>query len=213
LPREEDVPVVGPAGKEGCVMIRKNLANIFTCLRIALIPVVVWLIFAASASDMDAAHAWALAVFLFAAFTDFIDGQIARRTNTISEFGKVVDPLADRLLVISVLVALMWRDFIPLWMGLVIVARDALMIVGAPVVGIRDREVREKLAVHWTGKLATALLFVSICIFILWNVADRVNPVGLVIFCIGILFSYLSGFIYIRRGIKLLGKHRGKAAA
>ncbi len=193
-------------------MIRKNLANIFTCMRIALIPLVIWLIFAASAHEMDAAHAWALAVFLFAALTDFIDGQIARRTNTISEFGKVVDPLADRLLVISVLVALMWRRFMPLWMGLVIVGRDVLMLVGAPVVGIRDKETREKLAVHWTGKLATALLFVSICIFILWNVEHHVNPVGMVIFCVGILFSYVSGFIYMRRGIKLLGTPRVKNA-
>ncbi len=186
-------------------MIKKNLANFFTCLRIALIPVVVWLIFSASLHDRDAAHAWALAIFVFAAFTDFIDGQIARRTDTISEFGKVVDPLADRLLVISVLVALMWRSFMPLWMGLVIVGRDALMLVGAPVVGIRDPQVREKLAVHWTGKLATALLFIAICIFIYWNLHRQVNRVGLVIFCAGIFFSYLSGFIYLRRGIKLLG--------
>lgn len=187
-------------------MIRKNLANIFTCLRIALIPVVLWLIFAASDAERDSLHTWALAVFLFAALTDFIDGQIARRTNTISEFGKVVDPLADRLLVICVLAALMWRSFMPLWMGLLIVSRDILMIVGAPLVGIRDPEIREKLAVHWTGKLATALLFASICIFILFNLRGRVNPVGLVIFCAGIFFSYLSGFIYMRRGIKLLGE-------
>lgn len=186
-------------------MIRKNLANIFTCLRIALIPVVVWLILTASGSTRDATRAWALGVFVFAALTDFIDGQIARRTHTISEFGKVVDPLADRLLVIAVLMALMWRSFMPLWMGVVIVSRDVLMLIGAPVVGIRDPQVRERLAVHWTGKLATALLFVSICIFIYWNLRDRVNPVGLVVFCAGIFFSYLSGFIYIRRGIKLLG--------
>lgn len=187
------------------MMIRKNMANFFTCLRMALIPVVVWLIFAADPHVRDAAHAWALAVFVFAALTDFIDGQIARRTNTISEFGKVVDPLADRLLVIAVLVALMWRSFMPLWMGILIVSRDALMLLGAPVVGIRDPQVREKLAVHWTGKLATALLFTAICIFIYWNLYRHVNPVGLAIFCAGILFSYLSGFIYLRRGIKLLG--------
>ncbi|MBC7230120.1 MAG: CDP-diacylglycerol--glycerol-3-phosphate 3-phosphatidyltransferase [Actinobacteria bacterium] len=195
-------------------MIRKNIANFFTCLRIILIPVVLWLISAASTSRVDGAHYWALGVFVFAAATDFIDGQIARRTNTISEFGKVVDPLADRLLVISVLVALMWRHFLPLWMGLLIVSRDALMLIGAPVVGISDPKIREKLAVHWTGKLATALLFAAICAFLLWNLPqasgeagffDRVNPLGFALFCVGIVFSYLSGFIYIRRGIKILG--------
>jgi len=197
-------------------MIRKNVANFFTCLRIILIPLILWLISIMSQETVDAAHYWALGVFLFAASTDFIDGQIARRTNTISEFGKLVDPLADRLLVISVLVALMWRDFLPLWMGILIVGRDVLMLIGAPVVGINDKEVREKLAVHWTGKAATALLFTSICLFILLNLPQKidagffgkVNPVGFAIFCVGIVFSYVSGFIYIRRGIKLIGTSR-----
>ncbi|RJP31214.1 MAG: CDP-diacylglycerol--glycerol-3-phosphate 3-phosphatidyltransferase [Actinobacteria bacterium] len=194
-------------------MIRRNIANFFTCLRIILIPVVLWLISIMSKESVDAAHYWALGVFMFAAATDFIDGQIARRTNTISEFGKLVDPLADRLLVISVLIALMWREFLPIWMGVLIVSRDVLMLIGAPIIGINDKEVREKLAVHWTGKAATALLFVSICLFILFNLPakldagffGRINPVGFVIFCVGIVFSYVSGFIYVRRGIKLIG--------
>ncbi|MDY6794312.1 MAG: CDP-diacylglycerol--glycerol-3-phosphate 3-phosphatidyltransferase [Actinomycetota bacterium] len=186
-------------------MIRRNLANFFTCLRIALIPVILWLVFTASTRESaDASHAWALGVFLFAALTDFIDGQLARRLDIITEFGKLVDPLADRLLVISVLVALMWRDFIPIWMGVLIVARDVFLLIAAPMVGITDKETREKLAVHWTGKAATALLFVAICIFILFNLPGEVNLVGFIIFCIGIFFSYLSGFIYIRRGIKLI---------
>jgi cardiolipin synthase len=198
-------------------MIRRNLANFFTCLRIILIPLVLWLISIMSRQTTDAAHYWALGVFMFAAATDFIDGQIARRTNTISEFGKLVDPLADRLLVISVLVALMWRGFLPLWMGILIVGRDVLMLIGAPLVGIKDKEVREKLAVHWTGKAATALLFVSICTFMVWNLPDlqgaagffdKVNPLGFAIFCAGIVFSYVSGFIYMRRGITLLGAQK-----
>jgi CDP-diacylglycerol--glycerol-3-phosphate 3-phosphatidyltransferase len=189
-------------------MIKRNLANFFTCLRILLIPVLIWLISIASTNEVDAAHVWALAVFMFAALTDFIDGQIARRTNTISEFGKLVDPLADRLLVISVLIALMWRDFLPIWMGALIVARDVLMLIGAPVLGLKDKEVREKLAVHWTGKAATALLFMSICIFILWNLPGHVNTYGFILFCIGIAFSYISGYIYISRGIKLMKDQR-----
>lgn len=194
-------------------MIKKNIANAITCLRIVLVPVIVWLIVIASSTEYDAAHAWAFAVFLLAASTDFIDGQIARRTNTISEFGKLVDPLADRLLVISVLIALMWEGFMPVWMGALIVGRDVLMLIGAPLIGIRDKETREKLAVHWTGKLATALLFTAICVFILWNTRDRVNVAGFIIFCAGIVFSYLSAFIYIRRGIKLIGGRSQRAVS
>ncbi len=200
-------------------MVRRNLANFFTCLRIILIPVVLWLISVMSRQTSDAAHYWALGVFMFAASTDFIDGQIARRTGTISEFGKLVDPLADRLLVICVLIALLWRSFLPLWMVALIVGRDVLMLAGAPLVGIVGREAREELAVHWTGKAATALLFVSICLFIAMNVPGaaggfftRVNPVGFVIFCLGIVFSYVSGFIYLRRGITFLGSSRSRAS-
>jgi len=184
--------------------IRRNLANFFTCVRIVLIPVVVWLILDMNALEVDSSHAWALAVFLFAALTDFIDGQLARRLDIISEFGKIVDPLADRLLVISVLVALMVGEFMPIWMGVLIIARDVIILIGAPVVGITDKETREKLAVHWTGKVATAFLFTAICFFILFNLPGQVNIAGFVFFCVGIFFSYLSGFIYFQRGINLI---------
>jgi cardiolipin synthase len=155
---------------------------------------------------LDSGHVLGLAYFLTAAATDFIDGQIARRTDTITEFGKVVDPFADRLLVIAVLIALMVRNFIPLWLGLVIVSRDVLMVLGAPMVGINRQEVRDQLAVHWTGKLATALLFVAICTFILWNRVGEVNKIGFYLFLVGIVFSYISGYIYVHRGIKILSR-------
>lgn len=198
-------------------MIKRNLANFFTCMRIVLIPVILWLISIMSTMEVDAAHYWALGVFVFAASTDFIDGQIARRTNTISDFGKLVDPLADRLLVISVLIALMLRSFMPIWMGVLIVGRDVLMLLGAPIIGINDKEVREKLAVHWTGKAATAFLFTAICTFIIWNLPQetttigfpgKMNPIGLILFCFGIVFSYTSAFIYIRRGVTLMRSKR-----
>jgi CDP-diacylglycerol--glycerol-3-phosphate 3-phosphatidyltransferase len=187
--------------------MRRNLANFFTCIRIALIPVVIWLILAMSTQEINASHYWALGVFVFAALTDFIDGQLARRMDIISEFGKIADPLADRLLVISVLIALMVGEFMPVWMGVLIIARDIIILAGAPVVGITDKETREKLSVHWTGKAATAFLFTAICLFILLNLPGDVHILGFVVFCIGIFFSYLSGFIYFHRGIKLM---RGK---
>jgi len=190
--------------------LARNLANIITVIRLLLVPAVVYFIARASAERLDGWHYAALFTFLAAAFTDFLDGQIARRTDTITEFGKVVDPLADRLLVISVLVALMARSFMPWWMGLIIVSRDVLMLVGAPLVGINRQEVRDRLAVHWTGKLATALLFVAICIIITWNAPGHVsasldvNPVGFAFFAAGTAFSYLSACIYVTRGIKIL---------
>ncbi len=183
------------------------MANTLTTLRMASIPFVVWLLSTASGTGVDARHAWALGLFIGAALTDFLDGQIARRTNTITEFGKIVDPLADRLLVISTLAVLMARNFMPLWMGILIVSRDVVMLVGAPVIGIKERE---KIAVHWTGKVATSLLFLSLCFFILWGRKGYLQPVGFGLFLPGILFSYISGLIYVYRGIMTV-KHRNQA--
>ncbi len=190
--------------------LAKNLANMITVLRLLLVPAVVYFISRSSASHLDGWHYAALFTFIGAALTDFIDGQIARRTGTITEFGKIADPLADRLLVISVLITLMARSYIPWWMGLIIVSRDLLMLLGAPLIGINRQEVRDRLAVHWTGKLATALLFTAICLFITWNTPPHinktldVNPVGFAFFAVGTIFSYLSACIYVFRGIKIL---------
>ncbi len=188
-------------------LVKRNIANFLTVLRLAAVPVVVWLLAVANATGVDAYHSWALGLFIAAAWTDFLDGQIARRTNTISEFGKLVDPLADRLLVISTLLVLVIRDFMPLWMGILIVARDVVMLAGSPIIGIKERE---KIQVHWTGKVATAFLFLAICFFILWGRPGYLQPVGFWIFLPGILFSYISGLIYLYRGIMTV-KHRGES--
>lgn len=200
----------GETGRERSWLVL-NLANIITVMRLVFIPLVIWFIFASSRTEIDGWHYAALFTFVFAAATDFLDGQIARRTDTITEFGKLVDPLADRLLVISVLVALMIKEFLPLWMGILIVSRDVLMLVGAPLIGINKQEVRDRLAVHWTGKAATAFLFGAICFFLFLNTPDYYISDGLpvcwpgfVLFCIGVVFSYVSGFIYIYRGIDIL---------
>jgi CDP-diacylglycerol--glycerol-3-phosphate 3-phosphatidyltransferase len=184
------------------------MANALTLCRIAASPFIVWLLATASATTADARHAWALGVFIAAALTDFVDGQVARRTNTITEFGRVVDPLADRLLVISTLVILMVRGFLPLWMGLLIVGRDGFMLLGATAAGIKDTG---NIKVHWTGKVATGLLFEAICWFIYFNTSSHVNWVGLAFFLPGVAFSYLSGYIYMQRGIRLVRQQSKEA--
>ncbi len=81
----------------------RNIPNILTLLRVLLVPVFVWLVFF---SDAPNSIAWALLVFSVASFTDFLDGYLARKWQVISDFGKVMDPLADKLLVLAALLAL-----------------------------------------------------------------------------------------------------------
>lgn len=81
----------------------RNLPNLLTGLRVLLVPVFLWLIFKNQV-------AWALLVFGVASFTDFLDGYLARKWQVISDFGKIADPLADKLLVLSALAALTWLE-------------------------------------------------------------------------------------------------------
>lgn len=81
----------------------KKIPNALTILRMLLVPLFIWLLFFAR---QDSASAWALAIFVIASVTDYFDGYLARKWDVISDFGKIMDPLADKLLVLSALIGL-----------------------------------------------------------------------------------------------------------
>jgi CDP-diacylglycerol--glycerol-3-phosphate 3-phosphatidyltransferase len=129
------------------------LPNALTIGRLVLIPVFVVLILAA-----DGGHSWAAAiVFGAAAVTDQVDGWLARSWHVESEFGKVVDPLADRLMIDAAVILLWYADRLP-WAALAIPARDLALIAGYRLVVERGYE----LAVNLAGKAATWLLYASL---------------------------------------------------
>jgi cardiolipin synthase len=131
-----------------------QLPNALTLARFALIPVFVVLLARASGD-----HSWpAGIVFGAAGVTDQIDGWLARRLRVESEFGKYADPLADRLMIDAAVILLVVDDRLP-WEALaVIVARDALLIVGARVVMPRGYE----FSVNTLGKVATWALYAGV---------------------------------------------------
>jgi CDP-diacylglycerol--glycerol-3-phosphate 3-phosphatidyltransferase len=129
------------------------IPNALTIARLVLIPVFVVLIVTA-----DGAHSWPAAiVFGAAAVTDQVDGFLARRWNVESEFGKVADPLADRLMIDAAVILLWWANRLP-WVALAIPARDLALIAGYKLVVERGYE----LAVNLAGKAATWLLYASL---------------------------------------------------
>ena len=130
------------------------IPNALTIARLVLIPVFVVLIVTA-----DDGHSWPAAiVFAVAAVTDQVDGFLARRWHVESEFGKVADPLADRLMIDAAVILLWWADRLP-WVALAIPARDLALIAGYKLVVDRGYE----LAVNFAGKAATWLLYASLC--------------------------------------------------
>jgi CDP-diacylglycerol--glycerol-3-phosphate 3-phosphatidyltransferase len=129
------------------------IPNLLTLARLILIPVFVVLILSA-----DGGHSWPAAiVFGAAAVTDQIDGWLARRWHVESEFGKVADPLADRLMIDAAVILLWHAGRLP-WVALAIPARDIALIAGYKLVVERGYE----LSVNLAGKVATWLLYASL---------------------------------------------------
>ena len=141
-----------------------QLPNALTLVRLALIPVFVALVLAS-----DQGHSWPGAiVFGVAAITDQIDGFLARRWRVESQFGKVADPLADRLMIDAAVILLWHAGRLP-WVALVIPARDLVLVAGYKLVVERGYE----LAVNMAGKIATWLLYASLAFVMVTHHGDR----------------------------------------
>jgi CDP-diacylglycerol--glycerol-3-phosphate 3-phosphatidyltransferase len=164
-----------------------QLPNLLTIARLAVIPV-----FAALILGSDGGKSWAAAIlFGAAAITDQIDGFLARRWHVESEFGRIADPLADRLL-IDVAVILLWHaDRLP-WVALAIPARDLLLIVATPLALGRGY----RFEVNFLGKLATWLLYSSLA-FVMVTEAGTEWP--LLLFWTGFGLAVASLVLYLRK--------------
>ncbi len=168
-----------------------TLPNVISFARIALIPVFVWLIVERRTTFTG------LVVFGLVVATDWVDGAIARATGQVSEVGKVLDPVADRLAIGAGLIALVVRDAFPLWAALLILARDVLILI-AGIVLLSARRVR--IEVRYIGKMATFLLMAAIGCIAWGNLGYPFAPaflaIGWVFYAVGILEYYVAAALY-----------------
>lgn len=126
-----------------------TLPNLISVVRLCLVPVYLALLL----NGYDAAAAL---LFALAAGTDWVDGQIARRTNAVSKLGQLLDPAVDRILMIAGVAGLFIVGRLPLWIILVVLARDLLLLLGGAYL---IKRYRIRVAVVYPGKVATTLLF------------------------------------------------------
>lgn len=142
----------------------KHVPNILTIIRFLLIPFIIYFL---------AINQYIVGVILFiiSGITDVVDGAIARKFNFITDFGKLMDPLADKLTQISVLATLMIKELIPVWILAIVIAKEAVMIAGASFLYGRDVVVSSK----WFGKLATVLFFRAIVCSCFISLLEHVN--------------------------------------
>ena len=169
-----------------------TLPNLISFARIALIPVFVTLIVRPSTTTAG------LVMFALVLATDWVDGTIARRTGQVSRLGQILDPVADRVAIAAGLIALVVRDVFPLWAALLILVRDAaVLVVGA--YALRRRGTR--IDVRWIGKAATFQLMVAVPA-IAWGALDlppaaAATVVGWLSYAVGIVEYYIAGWTYI----------------
>ena len=169
-----------------------TIPNVISFLRIALIPVFVALIV-----DPDTTFA-GLVLFVLVVATDWVDGAIARASGQVTELGKVLDPVADRLSIAAGLIALVVRDVFPLWAALLILVRDLAILVAGIVLLLRRRA---RIEVRYVGKVATFSLMTSIgCIA--WGnlgyvLAEAALACGWAFFAAGIVEYYVATGLYV----------------
>ena len=165
---------------------RTQLPNALTILRLALIPAYVTLML-----EADGGHSWAAAVvFAAAGVTDQIDGFLARRWHVESAFGKVADPLADRLMIDAAVVMLWLDDRLPLAALALILGRDLMLVGGYKLVVRRGYDFE----VNFLGKAATWILYASLALSMVTR-AGTAWPLWL--FWIGVVLALLAGAQYL----------------
>lgn len=174
-----------------------NLPNKLTILRTIMIPV--FLIFLYIPGLSMTGDVLAAAIFVLASFTDLLDGKIARKYNLVTNFGKFMDPLADKLLVCSALIALVDLNRIPAWVVIIIIARE-FIISGFRLIASDNGVV---IAASYWGKFKTTFQMIMIILLILNIDYPYSNIVNMVIMYIALALTIISLLDYIIKNYKV----------
>lgn len=191
-------------GREGVPPVVHDLvltaANAITAVRLAGLPVFAWLVLGPRRLGL------AFGLLCAIAATDWVDGYVARRFDQVTRLGKVMDPMIDRLLVLVTAVTLLLAGILPLWLVLVVVGRDALLLVLALALLRKLPAVQ----VTRTGKFATACLMAGLPLFLLaatgWAGAAVARVLGWGVTLVGTAAYYGAGMQYARLFLRLRRK-------
>lgn len=177
-----------------------TVPNMISLVRLALVPVFAVLIIAGE-------DGWALLVLAVSGASDWLDGVLARRLNQVTRLGQILDPFADRLFIFVTLIGLAWREVVPLWLVLAIVARDVLLALTVPVLA---RLGYGTLEVTIVGKVATFALLYAFPLLLLAAVPGWLGAVAHVV---GWAFTWWGVGLYWLAGLQYVAQVRRLAAA
>lgn len=167
-----------------------TLASKITLLRVAFIPVYMVLMYLSG--GQPGLWMWlALAIFILASITDYIDGQIARKCNQVSDFGKFLDPLADKLLTIAAMVMFCeWRVF-PAWALMLVLTRE-FAVTGLRLVAVGKGKV---IAAGWSGKVKTASSMIGLCALMAFPTVELLAGIVMGVIVVTTVYSGVEYFI------------------
>ena len=184
-------------------MVPLNIPNALTMLRILAVPVVV----VALVGEIDDGDLLAGIVFTLAALTDGLDGYIARRKGSVTTFGTLMDPLADKLLIIAALVSLVSLDRLEAWIAMVIIAREVAVTL-LRAVAVQQGVV---ISASWLGKLKTTVQIAAIIALIATNPAPLAVDILVYVAVAVTLWSGADYFYGVRRRLEVQRKAEAEA--
>ncbi|GAX89641.1 CDP-alcohol phosphatidyltransferase family protein [Effusibacillus lacus] len=163
-----------------------NLPNVLTMIRLGLVP----LYFIAFFSDSSWNMAYALGILALAGLTDLLDGYLARKYNWITPLGIILDPLADKLMMLAVILSFILDGRISWWAAGLLIIRDVAMIVVSAFFHTRGKRI---VPAVWWGKLTTVLYYITVvAIMFKWKIA-------IALLWSTITMSFITSFVYIHK--------------
>jgi len=175
-------------------------------LRLVVVPIFLWLI-------LTHHDGWAVVVLTLSGISDYFDGKIARKYNLVTRFGQVLDPVADRLYILSTLFGLAWREIIPWWLVAILVSRE---VFGTALLLVVRHHGYRALPVHFVGKAATFDLLYAFPLILLGQgdtvFASAALPMGWAFAWWGTALYWVAGVMYaiqtrdVVRGAKAAGR-------
>ena len=167
--------------------IAKQIPNILTIFRFILIPFIVL-------NLVYDSYIAAFIIFTISGLTDILDGFIARKFNFITNFGKLIDPLADKCTQIITLGTLAIKDIIPMWIIIIVVLKESIMVAGASFLYGKELVVSSR----WYGKLATVLFYIAIVCSLFIKQFDFSFDFSIYIYYLALISTIFSLIMYIK---------------
>lgn len=165
-----------------------TVPNLLSIFRLILVPVFAVVFF----QPIPNAHPWAAMVYLVAFLTDIADGWIARHFNQISKLGRILDPMADKLMTFTVIICITVDQVIPLWAVVVFFCKELCMAIGGYIM---YRKLGDVISSNWLGKLSTGVFFLVCAALVLFPQIPRTWSTGLITGALALTLAALAGYI------------------